>query len=55
VPVVLAIGSLSLRPTSDLSPAGIPSGAESMNALTLEKGFPPGETEPAQACLYVCT
>jgi RND superfamily putative drug exporter len=51
--ILLAIGSLSLRPTFDLSSAGIPSNAESMTALTtLEKGFPPGETDPTVVYLH---
>jgi RND superfamily putative drug exporter len=51
--IVLAIGALSLKPTFDLSSAGIPSNAESMTALsTLEKGFPPGETEPTLVYLH---
>ena len=51
--IALAIGSLSLRPTFDLSSAGIPSNAESMTALsTLEKGFPPGETDPTLVYLH---
>jgi putative drug exporter of the RND superfamily len=51
--IVLALGSLSLKPTFDLSSAGIPATAESITALnTLEKGFPPGETEPTQVYLH---
>jgi putative drug exporter of the RND superfamily len=51
--IALAIGSLSLKPTFDLSSAGIPSNAESMTALsTLEKGFPPGETDPTVVYLH---
>jgi len=51
--VLLAIGSLSLKPTFDLSSAGIPSNAESTTALTtLEKGFPPGETDPTLVYLH---
>jgi len=51
--ILLALGALSLRPTFDLSSAGIPSTAESQTALvTLEKGFPPGETEPTQVYLH---
>jgi putative drug exporter of the RND superfamily len=51
--IVLALGALSLRPTFDLSSAGIPANAESMTALaTLEKGFPPGETAPTQVYLH---
>jgi putative drug exporter of the RND superfamily len=51
--IVLALGSLSLRPTFDLSSSGIPSSAESTVALnTLEKGFPQGETEPTLVYLH---
>jgi putative drug exporter of the RND superfamily len=51
--VVLAIGALSFKPTFDLSSAGIPSNAESEVALTvLEKGLPPGATEPTQVFLH---
>ena len=51
--ILLALGALSLKPTFDLSSAGIPSTAESQTALvTLEKGFPPGETEPTQVFLH---
>jgi RND superfamily putative drug exporter len=51
--VVLAIGSLSLNPTFDLGSSGVPSTAESVTAMnTLEKGFPPGQTEPTQVLLH---
>jgi len=51
--VLLAIGSLSLRPTFDLGTAGVPSTAESVTAMnTLETGFPPGQTEPTQVLLH---
>jgi RND superfamily putative drug exporter len=51
--VLLAIGSLSLRPSFDLASAGIPSTAESQVALTtLEKGLPPGETDPTEIFLH---
>jgi RND superfamily putative drug exporter len=51
--VALAIGSLSFNPTFDLSSAGIPSTAESQVALTvLEKGLPPGATDPTQVFLH---
>jgi putative drug exporter of the RND superfamily len=51
--VVLAISALSFKPTFDLSSAGIPSNAESEVALTvLERGLPPGATEPTQVYLH---
>ena len=51
--IVLAIGSLSLRPTFNLGTSGVPSTAESVTAMnTLEKGFPPGQTEPTQVLLH---
>jgi putative drug exporter of the RND superfamily len=51
--VLLAIGSLSLKPTFDLGTAGVPSTAESVTAMnTLETGFPPGQTEPTQVLLH---
>ncbi|MGH2872003.1 MAG: MMPL family transporter, partial [Solirubrobacteraceae bacterium] len=50
--VVLTVGAFGFRPTFDLSSAGIPSNAESQVALThLEKGLPPGATEPTQVFL----
>jgi putative drug exporter of the RND superfamily len=51
--VVLAIGSLSLKPTFDLSTSGVSANAESVTAMnTLETGFPPGQTEPTQVLLH---
>ena len=50
---VLAIGALGYKPTFDLSSAGIPSNAESQTALkTLEKGLPPGATDPTLVLLH---
>ncbi len=54
--VVLALGALNFKPTFDLSSAGIPSNAESEVALTvLERGLPPGATEPAQVYLHTAS
>jgi RND superfamily putative drug exporter len=51
--VALTAGALSFNPTFDLSSAGIPSNAESQVALkTLEKGLPPGATDPTQVYLH---
>jgi putative drug exporter of the RND superfamily len=51
--VALAIGAFGFKPTFDLSSAGIPSTAESEVALTvLERGLPPGATEPTQVFLH---
>jgi putative drug exporter of the RND superfamily len=51
--VALALGAFSFKPTFDLSSAGIPSTAESEVALTvLERGLPPGATEPTQVYLH---
>ena len=51
--VVLAIGAFGFKPTFDLSSAGIPASAESETALhTLEKGLPPGATDPAYVLLH---
>jgi putative drug exporter of the RND superfamily len=51
--VALAIGAFSFKPTFDLSSAGIPGNAESEVALTvLERGLPPGATEPTQVYLH---
>ena len=51
--VVLAIGSLSLKPDFDLTSADLPANAESVMALhTLEKGLPAGATDPTQAYLH---
>ncbi|HEY7145773.1 MAG TPA: MMPL family transporter [Streptosporangiaceae bacterium] len=49
----LAIGSFSFNPTFDLSSAGISASAESHTALvTLEKGLPPGATDPTDVFLH---
>ena len=51
--IALALGALALKPTFDLSSAGIPSNAESQTALhTLEKGYPPGATDATQVYLH---
>ena len=51
--VALAISAFSFKPTFDLSSAGIPSTAESQQALvTLEKGLPPGATDPTDVFLH---
>jgi len=51
--VALALGAFGFKPTFDLSSAGIPSSAESEVALTvLERGLPPGATEPTQVYLH---
>ena len=51
--VVLALGALGYKPTFDLSSAGIPSNAESQTALkTLERGLPPGATDPTIVLLH---
>jgi RND superfamily putative drug exporter len=51
--IVLAIGAFSYKPTFDLSSAGIPANAESQTALkTLEKGLPPGATDPTDVLLH---
>jgi RND superfamily putative drug exporter len=51
--VALTIGALGFKPTFDLASAGIPSNAESVTALnTLEKGLPPGATDPTQIYLH---
>jgi RND superfamily putative drug exporter len=51
--VVLALGALNFKPTFDLASAGISSTAESVTALTtLEKGLPPGATDPTQVYLH---
>jgi putative drug exporter of the RND superfamily len=50
---VLAAGAAAYNPTFDLSSAGIPKTAESQTALkTLEKGLPPGATDPADVLLH---
>jgi RND superfamily putative drug exporter len=51
--IALAVGALGYKPTFDLSSAGIPSNAESQTALkTLEKGLPPGATDPTVVLLH---
>jgi putative drug exporter of the RND superfamily len=51
--VALTLGALGFKPTFDLSSAGIPATAESEVALTvLERGLPPGATEPTQVYLH---
>jgi RND superfamily putative drug exporter len=51
--VALTIAALGFKPTFDLSSAGIPGTAESQVALTvLERGLPPGATEPTQIYLH---
>ena len=51
--VALAIGAFGFKPTFDLSSAGIPASAESQRALvTLEKGLPPGATDPTDVLLH---
>src|SRR5215831_9674177 len=51
--VALAIGAFSFKPTFDLVSAGIPASAESQRALvTLEKGLPPGATDPTDVFLH---
>jgi RND superfamily putative drug exporter len=51
--VALGIGAFSFKPTFDLASAGIASNAESVTALkTLEKGLPPGATDPTQIYLH---
>jgi len=51
--IALTIGGFSFKPTFDLSSAGIPGNAESQVALTvLEKGLPPGATDPTQVYLH---
>src|SRR3984957_6602840 len=51
--VALAIGAPGFKPTFDLSSSGIPGTAESQVALTvLERGLPPGATEPTQVYLH---
>jgi putative drug exporter of the RND superfamily len=50
---VLAAGAVAYNPTFDLSSAGIPRTAESQTALkTLEKGLPPGATDPTDVFLH---
>ena len=51
--VALAVGAFGFKPTFDLSSAGIPASAESQRALvTLEKGLPPGATDPTDVFLH---
>jgi len=51
--VALAAGAFGFKPTFDLSSAGIPASAESQRALvTLEKGLPPGATDPTDVFLH---
>ena len=51
--IALAIGAFSYKPTFDLSSAGIPGTAESQTALkTLERGLPPGATDPTVVLLH---
>jgi RND superfamily putative drug exporter len=51
--IALALGALGFKPTFDLASAGIPSNAESVTALnTLEKGLPPGATDPTEVYLH---
>ena len=51
--IALTIGALNFKPTFDLASAGIPSTAESVTALnTLERGLPPGATDPTEIYLH---
>ena len=51
--VALAIGAFSFKPTFNLASAGVPASAESQRALvTLEKGLPPGATDPTYVLLH---
>src|SRR5581483_3858019 len=51
--VALAIGAFSFKPTFNLASAGIPASAESQRALvTLQKGLPPGATDPTYVLLH---
>lgn len=50
--LALGLGTLGFKATFDLSSAGIAKGAESETALaTLEKGLPPGATDPTDVLL----
>lgn len=50
--VALAIGALGFNPTFDLASGSIPDTAESQRALVaLEKGLPPGATDPTDVYL----
>jgi RND superfamily putative drug exporter len=52
----LAAGAFGFAATFDLSSAGIPQNAQSQTALkTLEKGLPPGATDPTQVLLSSTT
>jgi putative drug exporter of the RND superfamily len=54
--IALASGALHYKATFDLSSAGIPANAESQTALkTLEKGLPPGATDPTVVLLHART
>lgn len=49
----LAVLAFGFKPTFDLSDTGVPSSAESTVALkTLEKGLPPGATDPTTVLLH---
>ena len=49
----LTVAAFGYHPTFDLSSAGIPNSAESQTALkTLEKGLPPGATDPIDVFLH---
>jgi putative drug exporter of the RND superfamily len=51
--IALTVGALNFKPTFDLASAGISSNAESVTALTtLEKGLPPGATDPTEIYLH---
>ena len=51
--IALTIGAFGYKPTFDLSSAGIAGNAESQTALkTLEKGLPPGATDPTDVLLH---
>jgi len=51
--VALAVGAFGFKPTFDLSSAGTSASAESQRALvTLEKGLPPGATDPTDVFLH---
>ena len=52
----LSVAAFSFKPTFDLGSAGIPANAESQTALkTLEKGLPPGATDPTVILLHART
>jgi len=51
--IALTVGAFGFKPTFDLASAGIPSTAESQVALkTLERGLPPGATDPTDVLLH---